>query len=434
MTLAETPGVYYSFGYWLAVLVLLVRGPRRFSPPQTAAIAAGFLLAFEGWTYLTRDIPEMLFIPCVLVSVGLSYLFVWSTCRINAAQAGYYDVSALMLGEFAASLEYQIYYYTVAGGYLPDTLITNLICLFVVHAAVFGIAAAIWCGRLWRGGPLTVGRRELLTAICIGVFAYALSNVSYVLSDTPFSTSLSSELFIIRTLTDFGGLTVLFVYDAQLRERQLSVEQAMLRSMLRMQYNTYRISKESMDLVSRKYHDLKHQITLLRAESAGKNQYLDRMEREISEFKAQHHTGNEVLDTILNAKAIRCNRSGIDMTVIAQGDALRFLDPMDLCTLFGNALDNAIEAVERIPDVHRRMIRVIVAQQRSFTRILVENQYVGNIVFDDDTPRSTKGDPNNHGFGFKSIREIVRRYDGTVRVEASHGWFSLCVLMPAPVS
>ena len=68
-----------------------------------------------------------------------------------------------------------------------------------------------------------------------------------------------------------------------------------------MQKENYRVSAESVELVNRKYHDLKHQIQLLRSEiSAGdKLQYLDEMEREIQSFETQNKTGNKVLDTLL---------------------------------------------------------------------------------------------------------------------------------------
>ncbi|WP_418969419.1 GHKL domain-containing protein [Alloscardovia omnicolens] len=337
-----------------------------------------------------------------------------------------------MFGEFSASLEYQIYYFVVAGGYLPDSALTNVLCLAIVHSLIFLVGIFMWSAKLWENGILTVHWRELLTAIYIGAFAYVLSNISYVLTDTPFSASLSSELFIIRTLTDFGGVAVLLVYDRQLRERMLNTEQAMLRSMLRMQHNTYQNSKASMDLVNRKYHDLKHQIALLRAQDGDidRKKYLDQLEQEISIFESVHRTGNDVLDSMLNAKALRCHAQNIEMVVIAQGEILNFMDAMDLCNLFGNALDNAIEAVELVPDMSRRMIRVVVSQQRNFVRILIENQHVNEVTFDNGVPRSNKGNQDNHGYGFKSIRDIVHRYEGTVRAQTQDGWFSLSILMP----
>lgn len=433
MTLAETPGSYYALAYWLAAVVVILVEPHRFNWTRTTCIAAIGLLLLEGWCLLTNDIPDILFIPCVLVIILLVFAIMVITCRLKIKQIGYRCVHVVMLGEFAASLEYQIYYYALQSGFLPDTWWSNALCLVVIHSLVFSIIFLVCRRIIIDDESLPIGWHELGTAICIGIFAYALSNISYVLTDTPFSASLSSELFAIRTLTDFGGLAVLVVYDSQLRARRLSSEEAALRSMLRMYYSTYRFSKESMDAVNRKYHDLKHQISMLRSistENDDRNRYLDRLEQQISGFESQIHTGNDVFDTLVNTKSLQYREQGVTLTVMVQGEALEFFDLIDLWSLFGNALDNAIEAVLKIPDTNSRIIRLAVARAKGFVRIDIENRFMGDVVIDRGVPRSTKNDPVNHGYGFASMQEIVHRYGGTIRTDAADGWFGLHILIP----
>ena len=72
------------------------------------------------------------------------------------------------------------------------------------------------------------------------------------------------------------------------------------------------------------------------------------MEQEIRSYEAQNKTGNEVLDTILTSKSLYCQQHGITLTCVADGAALDFMDTMDLCSLFGNALDNAIEGTAKV--------------------------------------------------------------------------------------
>ena len=99
---------------------------------------------------------------------------------------------------------------------------------------------------------------------------------------------------------------------------------------------------------------------MLRSEtSEEKAHYLDAMEQEIRSYEAQNKTGNEVLDTILTSKSLYCQQHGITLTCVADGAALDFMDTMDLCSLFGNALDNAIESVEKLPDSEQRLIHHI---------------------------------------------------------------------------
>ena len=69
---------------------------------------------------------------------------------------------------------------------------------------------------------------------------------------------------------------------------------------------------------------------------------------EIKQYEAQFKTGNRVLDTILSSESLKCQSKDIEITVVADGHALDFMNAMDISALFGNALDNAIEGAEKI--------------------------------------------------------------------------------------
>ncbi len=103
---------------------------------------------------------------------------------------------------------------------------------------------------------------------------------------------------------------------------------------------------------------------------------------------------------------------------------------MDICTIFGNALDNAIEAVMRIEDPEKRLIHLTVSAQHAFVLIHVENYFEGELKFEGGNLVSTKGDDRFHGYGFKSLRYTAERYGGSVSVEAENNWFDLKLLIP----
>ncbi len=109
------------------------------------------------------------------------------------------------------------------------------------------------------------------------------------------------------------------------------------------------------------------------------------------------------------------------------------LKPTDLSILIGNALDNAIESVEKISDPDKRLIHVSVNRQKGFLRIRVENCYEGDIRFVAGLP-STRKDARYHGYGMKSIRSVVEKYNGSMTVKAEDGWFELRLLFPVPQS
>lgn len=204
-----------------------------------------------------------------------------------------------------------------------------------------------------------------------------------------------------------------------------------MQNVLQAQYAQYRSAQDSIDLINKKYHDLKHQIAVLRSEtSEEKAHYLDAMEQEIRSYEAQNKTGNEVLDTILTSKSLYCQQHGITLTCVADGAALDFMDTMDLCSLFGNALDNAIESVEKLPDSEQRLIHLVVARQKSFLWIRVENTYDGAFQADGTLPKTTKTDARYHGYGLKSIYDTAEKYGGTAEISTQEKCFTLKVLLP----
>ena len=188
---------------------------------------------------------------------------------------------------------------------------------------------------------LQITRRELLVVYFVLIMVYCISNVSYVDVKSIFSAGTAMDVFIIRTLADLSGMAVLYAYHIQVKEIQMRFEKDTLRNIMDMQYKNYKLSKESIDIVNQKYHDLKHQINLLKsgADSEKAGEYLEQMEREIKIYETQNKTGNKVLDTILTSKSMHCQRHGIELKFMGEGQLLNFMEDMDISALFGNMLD-----------------------------------------------------------------------------------------------
>ena len=389
--LGNIPRLYTALADWLACLLYLFFLPKRTAGWRRYTIHAVFLLLLGVFMQATGQVPQFWFLPCIAVSILIMYLYIRMQADVPARSAGYYCVRAFILGELAASLEWQLYYYMVR-----------------------------------QHGTPGAGVR-----VCILAVVYAASNLSYVSPDTPFSGKMTAEIYNIRTLVDLGGMAILFAHHMQLVEYRRKKERDALQNVLQAQYAQYRSAQDSIDLINKKYHDLKHQIAVLRSEtSEEKAHYLDAMEQEIRSYEAQNKTGNEVLDTILTSKSLYCQQHGITLTCVADGAALDFMDTMDLCSLFGNALDNAIESVEKLPDSEQRLIHLVVARQKSFLWIRIENTYDGAFQADGNLPKTTKTDARYHGYGLKSIYDTAEKYGGTAEISTQENQFTLKVLFP----
>lgn len=226
---------------------------------------------------------------------------------------------------------------------------------------------------------------------------------------------------------------LLFIqFDVFLRSG-LEQEREITRQIMMEREKQQRLAQQNAELINIKCHDLKHQIAALRdmSDATARDRSIGELEQAVLIYDSVVHTGNHVLDTILTQRSMLCESKGINLACIADGSRLEGLSTVDLYTLFGNALDNAIEAAEKIEDPERRVISLRVAGQGSLTSIVVENSCVGPVEMDGGLPRTSKGDTDYHGFGLKSIAMIVEKLGGNMSIEAGDDVFTLRILLPA---
>jgi hypothetical protein len=271
-----------------------------------------------------------------------------------------------------------------------------------------------------------------------GVFTFGLVLlIALVLSYISRQVWESADPTIYAICLTYDLFSCLFILLLQLEQRREAGLLAMveterrLRQQMKLQYE---LSKENIDIINRKSHDLRHQISALRLVSspAEREASLREIERSVLLYDTSAQTGNEVLDTVLTEKGLICQENNISWTYMADGRSLGFISTVDLYTLLGNALDNAIESSKSIAQPERRVVRVTVQQTHGAVFLQVENYYDHPIQMVQGVPQTTKKDVENHGFGLKSIRVITERYGGTMDIELGNGTFLLTILIPIP--
>ncbi len=190
------------------------------------------------------------------------------------------------------------------------------------------------------------------------------------------------------------------------------------------------------------YHDLKNHLLVLNAQ-AGNAQELkasvDGLTRQIQEYENYQHTGNEYLDIVLRDKARQAQQKQIDFYAAVSFEDGVFIEPLDISTLFGNALDNAIEACEKLPG-EDRLITVKAGRIRDLLTISVANSAPEtrassgqNASMTDAIRQGTsKSDPFLHGFGLPNIQKAAERYDGWCSASQKDGLFTLKIVLPVP--
>ncbi|MGT2912016.1 GHKL domain-containing protein [Streptococcus cameli] len=343
----------------------------------------------------------------------------------------YLTAKAFVAAELIASISWHIYCLTLLKTSY-DSLASQMALVLALYCLVLYL--------LYRQEKKTtladldkfIDKRDVAVAVFTSVAIFSFSNIGFILSGTR-QFQDSTSIFILRTTANLSGMLLLFTQESQQYDRYLREELSSINRMFELQYKQYQAYRENSELISRKVHDLKHQLYIIRqeADKQKQNQYLDEMTIAIQNFETKVETGNPILDTILTQKNHYCLQNKINFTCIVQGEPLNFMDAMDISALFGNAMDNAIEAVEKIPQEEKRLITLKVSSHNNFIVMRLDNYDTSNIELSSHTlPSTSKKNKDYHGIGLKSMDYITQKYNGQLTLTKEDNWVRLKILIP----
>lgn len=406
---------------WSMGIVFLA--PLEKKKSRLLSYGASCILPCFAAFFLLRILPAGFYKIWISPAIALFFvsLFFWRCAELSLKSSVYFGVWVTMVGNLVvmiSTLLYPRFPFLVAFGISTFML---LILLFVIYATI-----ARW---MPDKGKYHTGPRQFTFALVLWVIS--------VITDLWFaSASPTPDHFtqcLLMLLIKFYCITVLYLQHGLFQKSAIRQELALLNTLWAQQKNQYALSKENIALINQKCHDLKHQIKAMQTMFSGESRekYLQEIERSVRIYDVRAKTGNEVLDTVLTEKSLLCEANGIQANCVADGRLLSFMDPVDLYTIFGNALDNAIESVSTIEDRNRRIIDVQVYREKQMMVIQIINPVTQNIRFDsDDLPVTTKENNGYHGFGLRSIRHTIKKYGGFMTVKVEDGSFYLRLLLP----
>ena len=240
---------------------------------------------------------------------------------------------------------------------------------------------------------------------------------------------------LFRTLSILGCILSMATMTEmhQSKESQLALQMIRHQAMLREQY--YDMLKVNTDAVNSRCHDFKHQIAQYRVREGQTTAHipdgvLRDLENSINIYDAIVKTGNEELDTVLTDKSIQCYKENIRFTYMIDEKCITKMAGEDIYSLFGNILDNAMEAVMKIEETSKRVINITVVRKGAFVNIHSYNYYETPVIMENGIPQTTKPDAVLHGYGMKSIRMIVDKYEGEMTINAENHIFNMNIVFP----
>ena len=273
-----------------------------------------------------------------------------------------------------------------------------------------------------------LGPRQMSSAILIYLLIQMLAMAPSVQK-----IHLKDDNWKVIILAQIMCIIIMYMQNELFKKSEIKQELELMNLLWKKEQEQYHLTKENIALINQKSHDLKHQIRAIRKATKEEfKQYLDEIEESVLIYESIVKTGNDVFDTILTEKSLYCKDREIQVTCVADGSQMDFINTVDLYAILGNAMDNAIEAVEKFEDKEKRQIDVLIYKQQSFLVMNFINPMPEKLVYKEELPVTTKGDKKVHGFGLRSIKYIAKKYDGVVNISEEDGCFSLKILMPIP--
>ena len=133
---------------------------------------------------------------------------------------------------------------------------------------------------------------------------------------------------------------------------------------------------------------------------------------------------------ILTENSLRCGEQGIQLTYTGNGADFSFMNVMDVYSLFGNAVSNAVEAVQKVENPEKRVIDILSERKGDLINITVTNFFCGQLVLDNGLPVTTKAEEKGfHGYGMKSMQLIAQKYGGNLHCSSNGDLFMLHIYL-----
>ena len=227
----------------------------------------------------------------------------------------------------------------------------------------------------------------------------------------------------------FVGLLGLMLEFNMLSLKNIERENSIINRLMEEGRTSYEFEKSMIELVNVKCHDLKYQLNNL--ESNKSEEELKELKEIIKSYDSIFKTGNNALNVVLFKKTKICREKDIEFTCLADGQKLSFMSESDIYTLFGNILDNAIMAVDKVAEKDKRIISILISQTGSFVHIRAMNYYEGVLKYVNGLPQTDKNDNAYHGFGMRSIKMITEKYGGDMRIRDEEQIFLLDLMFLA---
>ena len=420
---------------YFVLLLLLNTAPKK---DRFVLRASGILLlmCLAGW--LTRYSTDVLFTDIHWKGIGYSvrllalYLLFLAGCffcyKVILAEAMYHALLALTVFEIAwngfKTGSSFLLLERVSSPWSQYSIAGSLVS-YLVYCTVIVLFSFLY-QKIVKEPPYHAPPQVMVVLSCI--FVPCLMVLEYC--GQVFTGSSSAQFLyyfcaLLYSMLNYSALLMVALLDSFRHENRT------MHDFISNKMRYYEMSHDGIVTPQTKCHDLKHQIAAIRSE-AGKADFeghLTELEDSINEYSTVIECGNQTVDIVLTEKNILCLPHKVKFSYMIDGSLFNFLTEREVYSLFGNALDNALESASKVTDPSNRMITLKSNLRSGLVVLQVENTYEGDRTVQENGLFQTTKAGSGHGFGLRSIQHLAEKHQGSMSVRAENGIFKLSVVM-----
>lgn len=273
---------------------------------------------------------------------------------------------------------------------------------------------------------------KLPNAYWISLFVIPVSSL-FMLAITFQSDGLAAYQIVISiTAVLIINFTVFFLFDSLAKLYQEKQAKDFIEQQNRYYENQLQIINASLEASSILRHDMKNHLHAIFTDINTGN--ISEAKKHISDIVDVYsarteiiHTGYSAIDSIVNFKLQSAKQNGVKVNANSSIPPNLNFSSFDSTVIFGNLLDNALQAVSLVDK--NAFIVLTMHYSKGMLIIKVSNPFINEVKIVDGKIISSKSDKENHGYGLKSVKEVVEKYNGTIEIKTDSNIFTITAVL-----
>lgn len=253
--------------------------------------------------------------------------------------------------------------------------------------------------------------------------------ITYLIAWMLFTISLENdkmpEFLLASILTAVLNILLFVLLDRMQRDAALREEYRLSKISLAAQEKWITETRQQYEKIRTLRHDMRHYLTaaaglLSEGKAEAAKTYMENvLNEQVNRTMVGIDTDNAVVDAVINHRIAVCRQEQIELKCMIDANSWTAADT-DMSVLLSNLLDNAINACRGVVNPQ---IELTIGTRKAFTYIVVKNSITASVLEKNPELRTDKADLKTHGFGVLSIREIAKKYGGSVEFREEQGAF-----------